>query len=166
MTQVVYYRMICHRDKPLLDEEEEEEEIVSESSVTIETTPLIKTDNESRKRTRRIVHWFCIASVLVSCIILGGAGFYFFGPTTTDDDKLDLSQWHWLPQLLGYASALLYCCSRIPQIMQNFRNESVEGLSIFMFIFSVTGNVTYCLASNISSLSCSGSLSFNIFSYS
>ncbi|RKP06784.1 PQ loop repeat-domain-containing protein [Thamnocephalis sphaerospora] len=51
-----------------------------------------------------------------------------------------------LPQLLGYISALLYIGARIPQIILNYRNKSCEGLSLLMFFFSVVGNVTYCLS--------------------
>ncbi|ETS85841.1 hypothetical protein PFICI_03866 [Pestalotiopsis fici W106-1] len=47
---------------------------------------------------------------------------------------------------LGYLSAVLYLCARIPQILKNHRQKSCEGLAILLFIFSVTGNLTYGLS--------------------
>lgn len=46
-------------------------------------------------------------------------------------------------ELLGYASAALYLCARLPQIYKNQVNRSTEGLSILFFILSVIGNVSY-----------------------
>jgi uncharacterized protein with PQ loop repeat len=76
--------------------------------------------------------------------LLLGSAYYFFW----SGRKIDVEQLHLIPQLLGWGSAILYCASRIPQIMQNFKNESVEGLSLTMFVFSVVGNITYCLVSD------------------
>ncbi|KAI9499347.1 PQ loop repeat-domain-containing protein [Zychaea mexicana] len=99
-------------------------------------------------RTRRTVRIFTFWSITSSVAIALGSVYYFFGM----QEKADAQQLHLLPQLFGYASALLYCCSRIPQIMQNFRNESVEGLSLWLFVFSVAGNVTYCVSIFLKSL--------------
>jgi hypothetical protein len=92
--------------------------------------------------TRAIVRLFFASSILLWAGLLIGSGLFFFWP---GQSKVDMSQWHLVPQLLGWGSAILYCVSRIPQIMQNFKNESVEGLSLTMFIFSVVGNITYCV---------------------
>lgn len=46
-------------------------------------------------------------------------------------------------QVLGYISAALYLLARIPQIVQNHRRRSVEGLSMGFFTLSILGNVTY-----------------------
>lgn len=43
----------------------------------------------------------------------------------------------------GYASAVLYIGSRIPQIYKNYQLKSCEGLSVWLFILSVIGNLTY-----------------------
>ncbi|KAI9476154.1 MAG: PQ loop repeat-domain-containing protein [Benjaminiella poitrasii] len=95
-------------------------------------------------RTRFIIRIFVLSSVVLWVGLLGGSALFFFTPG--QKNKIDLSQLHLVPQLLGWGSALLYCLSRIPQIMQNFRNESVEGLSLTMFVFSVVGNITYCVS--------------------
>lgn len=47
------------------------------------------------------------------------------------------------PQIFGYISALLYLGARIPQIIQNHKRKSVEGLSLLFFLFSTLGNITY-----------------------
>ncbi|KAI9208014.1 uncharacterized protein BJ171DRAFT_455983 [Polychytrium aggregatum] len=52
----------------------------------------------------------------------------------------------YMANLMGYLSAILYVLSRIPQIVENFRNKSCEGLSLLMFLFSTVGNVTYCMS--------------------
>lgn len=75
-----------------------------------------------------------------------GAGclgyFYSSSPATSPGDdqpsKIELG-----PQIVGYLSALLYLGARIPQIIQNHRRRSVEGLSLLFFLFSTLGNVTY-----------------------
>ncbi|CAG8600557.1 1866_t:CDS:2, partial [Dentiscutata heterogama] len=51
-----------------------------------------------------------------------------------------------LPQILGWFSAIFYLGSRIPQIIQNYKSKSTEGLSLGMFCFSVLGNITFCLS--------------------
>jgi uncharacterized protein with PQ loop repeat len=94
-------------------------------------------------QTRRVVRIFTLLSILMWIVVLIESAHFFFW----SGREIDLTHWHLVPQLLGWGSAVLYCVSRIPQIMQNFRNESVEGLSLTMFVFSVVGNVTYCLVS-------------------
>jgi uncharacterized protein with PQ loop repeat len=44
----------------------------------------------------------------------------------------------------------LYLTSRLPQIWKNFSRKSVEGLSMFLFIFAFFGNIFY-VASILSS---------------
>ncbi|KAK4686259.1 solute carrier family 66 (lysosomal lysine-arginine transporter), member 1, partial [Tremellales sp. Uapishka_1] len=51
----------------------------------------------------------------------------------------------WKSQVLGYASALLYIGSRVPQIAHNFKTRCA-GLSLAMFFFSISGNITYVLS--------------------
>ncbi|KAJ1789649.1 putative vacuolar membrane transporter for cationic amino acids [Coemansia sp. RSA 2399] len=51
-----------------------------------------------------------------------------------------------LSQVFGYISAAMFFVAYIPQIAWNFTAQSTEGLSASMFIFTVLGNVTYCLS--------------------
>jgi hypothetical protein len=48
----------------------------------------------------------------------------------------------WKSQVLGYMSCVLYLASRVPQVFHNFATRC-EGLSLAMFFFSISGNVTY-----------------------
>ncbi len=46
-------------------------------------------------------------------------------------------------QYMGWMSAILYIGSRMPQIAKNHRKQSVEGLSLAMFVFTLLGNSLY-----------------------
>ncbi|KAI8149002.1 PQ loop repeat-domain-containing protein [Fennellomyces sp. T-0311] len=136
MGQVLYYRYAYEGRKGLADESTR----LLDDDVVVSETIRVK----DPMRTRRTIRIFAFLSILLSTLLVVGSAYYFFGM----DEKADVRHLHVLPQVLGYASALLYCCSRVPQIMQNFRTESVEGLSLWMFVFSVAGNVTYCVVSS------------------
>ncbi|KAJ2068182.1 hypothetical protein GGI01_003808 [Coemansia sp. RSA 376] len=49
-------------------------------------------------------------------------------------------------QIFGYISAAMFFIAYIPQIAWNFTAQSTEGLSAGMFIFTVLGNVTFCMS--------------------
>lgn len=49
-------------------------------------------------------------------------------------------------QFVGWNGSVLYIGSRIPQVYKNYKDSTTGGLSIGTFIFSVIGNVTYCLS--------------------
>ncbi|KAJ3029438.1 hypothetical protein HDV00_009605, partial [Rhizophlyctis rosea] len=51
-----------------------------------------------------------------------------------------------LGAVLAWSSGLLYFFSRIPQILENHRTRSTEALSLYLFFFTVMGNLTYGLA--------------------
>ena len=51
--------------------------------------------------------------------------------------------WCWLGAIMGWISSALYVFSRIPQILKNIERQSCEGLSMFMFVMGVMGNLTY-----------------------
>lgn len=84
----------------------------------------------------------------VSVTLLGSIGWYLsvitikddVGGPTTPDPSGHLSVG---PQILGYTSAMLYLCARIPQIIKNYRKQKTEGLALLFFILSVCGNITY-----------------------
>ncbi|KAJ2080505.1 hypothetical protein H4R24_003025 [Coemansia sp. RSA 988] len=80
-------------------------------------------------------------SVAVLAIILGfGVGSRFaleYYPQRVTDI---------LSQIFGYISAALFFCAYVPQIAWNFTAQSTEGLSAVMFIFTVFGNLTFCMS--------------------
>jgi solute carrier family 66 (lysosomal lysine-arginine transporter), member 1 len=45
--------------------------------------------------------------------------------------------------IFAWISGMLYFTSRIPQVIQNYRNKSVEGLSLFLFVLTILGNLGY-----------------------
>jgi hypothetical protein len=67
-------------------------------------------NHKQSDQTRWIVRLFLLLSVLFWLVLLLGSAFFFFWPWAKE--KVDLDQWHLLPQSLGWASAILYCCSR------------------------------------------------------
>ncbi|CAH8827240.1 unnamed protein product [Trichobilharzia szidati] len=44
---------------------------------------------------------------------------------------------------LGWVSTSMYMLSRLPQLFRNWKRRSTEGLSVFMFFMTVTGNLAY-----------------------
>lgn len=47
---------------------------------------------------------------------------------------------------LSWICAVLYLTSRIPQILLNYKNKSVHGLSLEMFFCAFMGNLTYAVS--------------------
>lgn len=43
-------------------------------------------------------------------------------------------------KIVGWVTALLYIVGRIPQLIQNQRNKSTKGLSVFLYINTILGN--------------------------
>lgn len=86
--------------------------------------------------------WWLSTGVPLLFVILVAAGSYLLSdsasPGQTDDQDKPL-----IAELLGYFSAAMYLCARIPQIIQNHRRRSVEGLSVGFFLLSMLGNLTY-----------------------
>lgn len=76
-------------------------------------------------------------------ILAGCSGFFIAGSESGSDDGGKDSKIALGPQIIGYCSAFLYLGARIPQIIQNHRRKSVDGLSLLFFLFSTLGNLTY-----------------------
>lgn len=78
-------------------------------------------------------------------ISAGCLGYFLSGKSSDDNNNPDdvPSTIAWGPQVVGYLSAFLYLGARIPQIVQNHKRRSVEGLSLLFFMFSTLGNLTY-----------------------
>ncbi|KAI7899549.1 PQ loop repeat-domain-containing protein, partial [Cokeromyces recurvatus] len=52
----------------------------------------------------------------------------------------------WVGRLFAWICTFLYLSSRLPQIYRNFHRRSVQGLSIYLFLFAAMGNMTYVLS--------------------
>lgn len=59
-----------------------------------------------------------------------------------DDDSKTI----WIGRFFAWLCTFLYLSSRLPQIYQNFRRRSVEGLAMALFFFAAMGNLTYVLS--------------------
>lgn len=154
--QVIYYRRRRPEYRALDDECEE---IPPESYGSIATLrgdeatmyETLKFEIKQKRVLLRIASfWIATATFISISIILV---IWSLWPTGSPSD-VDLSQLKLVPQLLGWTSASFYVFSRIPQILKTYRDETVEGLSIGMFVFSVIGNITFAAVSSVPSFSC------------
>jgi hypothetical protein len=140
--QVIYYQR----------KEVEREEVV----LATETTALLGTSNNnnsssssisnsssnSKRQTKtKLINWLSAMAILlvtlISCYTYYNA--HWHKHLNHGEDE----QLKWLPQLMGWTSAILYIGSRIPQILKNWRNKSTEGLSFGMFLCAVMGNILF-----------------------
>lgn len=48
--------------------------------------------------------------------------------------------------ILSWTAAILYLCSRFPQIVKNWQRKSTAGLSLQLFVAAFGGNLFYSLA--------------------
>jgi hypothetical protein len=105
---------------------------------------MVKYESKQNRIIKRIAtFWVATASFITGSIL---CVIWSLWPTGSPTD-VDLGQLKLVPQLLGWISASFYVFSRIPQILKTYRDESVEGLSIGMFVFSVVGNITFAVVS-------------------
>ncbi|OMJ08904.1 Seven transmembrane protein 1 [Smittium culicis] len=162
ITQTYYYRFY-YKDGKLLQSDSEEtiaqsQQLIapndnSSSNINSTTTSygaVQATDSGSsnsipspatHSMSKRINTLLFKTSVIFAMIVV----FYFYsvGIDMTFTNDYELSFW---PQLFGYLSALLYAFSRVPQIMQNYKTKSVEGLSIIMFALTLASNIAYIIS--------------------
>ncbi|CAN3354658.1 vacuolar lysine transporter Ypq1p [Diutina catenulata] len=113
-----------------------------------ETEPLIQGTRRRRSSTLTDIaidpssHSVFTKYVLPMLFVLaaGSAGYFLSDapPVSDDPEPIVIG-----PQIMGYVSAILYLGARIPQIIQNHRRRSVDGLSLLFFLFSTLGNLTY-----------------------
>ncbi|QRW27455.1 PQ-loop repeat-containing protein 1 [Rhizoctonia solani] len=60
------------------------------------------------------------------------------------DDEPDRTSWTWvIGRISAWTCTTLYLTSRMPQIWKNYTRQSVEGLSISLFVFAFLGNFFY-----------------------
>ena len=94
-----------------------------------EQRPLFSNENSPLMMTTNQLSLVFIVSLVT---IISISGLYFFVSLQT------------FSLIIGWISAVLYVFSRIPQIRKNFLNRSVDGLSLYMFLIGITGNVLFC----------------------
>ncbi|KAG9482768.1 lysosomal amino acid transporter 1 homolog [Eleutherodactylus coqui] len=62
------------------------------------------------------------------------------------DDSEPFSTQEIIGCTIGSISSMFYLCSRLPQIVTNFRRRSTEGLALSLFFMVILGNLTYGLS--------------------
>ncbi|KAI0917204.1 hypothetical protein AcW1_007541 [Taiwanofungus camphoratus] len=146
LSQIYYYRWAnpALSDAPLL---------VSENLVppgpAEEARPLLAGNDEHRQGRPKpsVLHEFArYSGALLFVFAVGLVAWIVDGyihkdkPQSKPDEVLE-----WKSQVLGWISAVMFLGARVPQIIKNFRTRC-EGLSPFLFVYSITGNITYVLA--------------------
>ncbi|KAI8390316.1 PQ loop repeat-domain-containing protein [Blakeslea trispora] len=76
-------------------------------------------------------------------ILLFGLNFHLSSNLSPENDS-----GHAIPlgMMLAWMCSSFYLISRIPQIYKNYKRHSTQGLSLALFSFAVSGNVTYALS--------------------
>ncbi|QRV85928.1 vacuolar integral membrane protein [Ceratobasidium sp. AG-Ba] len=60
------------------------------------------------------------------------------------EDEPDRTSWTWIiGRISAWTCTTLYLTSRMPQIWKNYTRQSVDGLSISLFVFAFLGNFFY-----------------------
>ncbi|EMD37960.1 hypothetical protein CERSUDRAFT_113099 [Gelatoporia subvermispora B] len=67
----------------------------------------------------------------------------FDGSMYREDPEEEPSLEHVIGRISAWTCTTLYLTSRLPQIWKNFVRKSVEGLSMYLFIFAFLGNFFY-----------------------
>ncbi|KAL7334655.1 putative vacuolar membrane transporter for cationic amino acids [Mucor circinelloides] len=158
--QVIYYQQ---QGKQVDRHEEEVSPLVDESSsllnaattsynnttVSSSSSSFITITDTKKKQTSGTKLFNLISAIsivlvtVVSCYTYYNAHWkHHHGDDDHDGDDQD-ERLRFLPQFMGWSSAVLYVGSRIPQILKNWRNKSTEGLSFGMFTCAVMGNVFF-----------------------
>ncbi|TQS32108.1 hypothetical protein Golomagni_07586, partial [Golovinomyces magnicellulatus] len=96
--------------------------------------------------------WISNSLALLAVHVIGFAGWFVsykagawksHGPEEPNTADVGMTTAETVGLVLGYISAVLYLCARIPQIIKNYRDKSCDGLSLLFFLLSLTGNGTY-----------------------
>lgn len=118
---------------------------VHESSLGQENAPLLRrrsstlTDIAMEQPYKNVF----VSYVLPILFVLGAGTLGYFLSGSSSGPSEDNKPMTLGPQIVGYLSAFLYLGARIPQIIQNHKRRSVEGLSLLFFLLSTLGNITY-----------------------
>jgi len=155
LIQIYYYRWTNQASTrtPVLVPESED---VASSSLPEETPLLGGGDGNSVPKSQPSVwHEFArYAGALLFVFAVGVAAWAMDEFIHKDQarSKPEKEVVEWRSQLLGWASAVMYLGARVPQIVKNFRTRC-EGLSPFLFVYSITGNATYVFSILAASMS-------------
>lgn len=121
-----------------------------EQQPLLSSPPAEALEGEITKPRRVLHHYFRLPAVknglVVLCVVLCGVLGYLISDHRKPEvpsEPVPLSLWG---QILGWICAVLYLCSRVPQIRLNYKRKSTDGVAVLFFIFTLLGNITYCLS--------------------
>ncbi|OCH92838.1 PQ-loop-domain-containing protein [Obba rivulosa] len=139
--QIYYYRWKnpALSQAPLLVTED------AETPGASEQTPLLSAGGAGRSKKAIVREFGKYAAALLFVFAVGVAAWavdegIHNGPRSRPKEVLE-----WRSQVLGWISAVMYLAARVPQIVKNFRTRCA-GLSPFLFVYSICGNMSYVLA--------------------
>ncbi|RPD73861.1 PQ-loop-domain-containing protein [Lentinus tigrinus ALCF2SS1-7] len=145
LAQIYYYRWKrTRRDVPLLVSED-----ARMSALYDEASPLLPGDGRSEgppriKDARKETLKFVTAMVFVFSVgVAAWAVDRHLHRDVPRSKPVEVVEWR--SQVLGWISAVLFLGARVPQIVKNLSTRC-EGLSPFLFVYSISGNTTYFLS--------------------
>jgi len=141
--QVYYYRWTNRSASAIRDR-------ASEESPLLERTA----SRTSVAQPKPLLQPYLEYPLLLLFVLSAGVGAWYLSDSKDDTPQPGTGgqvELEWKSQVLGYASAALYLGSRIPQIVHNYKTRCA-GLSLAMFFFSISGNVTFVLSILLHSL--------------
>jgi hypothetical protein len=160
--QVIHYQRRREEEeevKILASIDEETSQLIGSStsfasyhSTTSATSSTITSREEqaAKRKNTKLFNWISAISIVLVTVISCYTYYHVHWLSHTIDDgflKRRDEELKWIPQLMGWTSAVLYVGSRIPQLLKNWKHKSTEGLSFGMFICAVMGNVLFTLVS-------------------
>ncbi|KAI9262683.1 PQ loop repeat-domain-containing protein [Sporodiniella umbellata] len=100
-----------------------------------ETTPLSTSTSSSK--------WYTISSSNNTSKLMSILLFTVNTTVSTEATSLSHDNLIWIGRVSAWLCTTLYLVSRIPQLLKNRRRQSVQGLSMSLFIFAACANFTY-----------------------
>ena len=82
-------------------------------------------------------------SVVSIAILLGFVTFAVAAPVDDVSDDSDMAEWVGL--VFAWVCCLFYLTSRLPQILENHRRKSTQGINIALFTAALCGNLFYTI---------------------
>ncbi|KAI8637122.1 PQ loop repeat-domain-containing protein [Parasitella parasitica] len=156
--QVIHYQQQSKQvDEDIIERLDESRSLLNSNTTTTSysNTPISSsnsfitiagTTNNSTSGGTKLFNLTSAVSIVLVTVISCYTYFNIHWKHNHDGDNGNGDHLDFLPQLMGWSSAVLYVGSRIPQILKNWRNKSTEGLSFGMFICAVMGNVFFTMS--------------------
>ncbi|KAH9932682.1 PQ-loop-domain-containing protein [Epithele typhae] len=138
LAQIYYYRRKrARRGAPLLVAEDPRLSMLYD-----ESSPLLAGDGTAEEPPSRPSFAAALGFVFAVGVLAWAVDreLHRDSPRSKPDEVVE-----WRSQVLGWISAALFLGARIPQIVKNLSTRC-EGLSPFLFVYSIAGNTTYTLS--------------------